>query len=596
MDANQGHDGQLARQRVREDARRYVEAAREFLYADPEAAELDVVPGEHVVIDGVDLAETTRVLGRAARHLQVRERKGTAPVARTLSEIVAVADQLSSALQAVSMRASVALDDAIRAEDEAAELPERQVGLRSAGEISRASRVPPTTARRRLAASRRLVEDMPQTFGALADGTITVEAARTVGRRVGVLDPRLREQADRAIHEHLPALVSRDATTWNREMTGLITRLDADGAAERHREAVTNRNVTIRPTDDGMGRVTALLPGLDAAAIRKKLSLSAEAAVVSGDPRTHGQIMADHFADLVLERREGIDPVGLDVCVVVTDRTLLSPAHEDPAVIEGMGPLPAAPIRQRIRKGVPAGPGTFGPASSGPAFDRESDWADGEDDQDPILTDDARILLRRVLTDPEDGQLVGLESRARSFPAGMARMIRLRDAGTCPSPYCNAPIRHHDHIEPWADGGRTTVDNGNGLCAYCNLVKELLGSAVRTTAPDQPHTVRWTTRAGRTDEVTPTALIPGLPPGNSPPDIPDISDAPDPPDIPADAFPDIWPEDLGLPPVPGPDPGDPNFWDQDRFDAWFARIVAEDPCPDGPPSDLVDQWLVETDA
>lgn len=571
MDEEQDHDEQLARQRVREDAHRFVEAAREFLYADPEAAELDVVPGEHVIIDGVDLAETTRVLGRAARHLQVRERKGTAPVAHTLSEIVAVTDQLTSALQAVSMRASVALDDAIRAEDEAAELPDRQVGLRSAGEISRASRVPPTTARRRLAASRRLDQDMPRTFGALADGTITAEAARTVGRRVGVLDPQLREQADRAIHEHLSALVSRDAATWNREMTGLIARLDAKGAADRHREAVKDRNVTVHPTDDGMGRVTALLPGLDAAAIRKKLSLSAEAAIVAGDPRTHGQIMADHFTDLVLERRDGIDPIGLDVSVVVTDRTLFSPAHEDPAVIEGMGPMPAGPIRRRIGDGVPAGR-----ERSVPTDERESSWEEGDDEQDPILTDDARILLRRVLTDPESGQLVGLESRARSFPTGLARMIQLRDAHTCQGPYCGAPVRHHDHIEPWADGGRTTADNGNSLCAYCNMVKELLGSATRTTGPDDPHTVRWTTRAGRIDDVTPTALIPGLPPGTSPPRAP--SGRP------------------GSVDRDDPDPGDPNTWDQERFDVWFARIVAEDPCPDGPPSDLVDQWLAQTDA
>jgi hypothetical protein len=576
MDEEQDHDEQLARQRVREDAHRFVEAAREFLYADPEAAEVDVVPGEHVIIDGVDLTETTRVLGRAARHLQVRERKGTAPVARTLSEIVAVADQLSSALQAVSMRASVALDDVIRAQDEAAELPERQVGLRSAGEISRASRVPPTTARRRLAASRRLIQAMPRTFGALADGTITAEAARTVGRRVGVLDPELREQADRAIEEHLPALVSRGAATWNREMTGLIARLDAGGAANRHREAVKDRNVTIHPTDDGMGRVTALLPGLDAAAIRKKLSLSAEAAIVAGDHRTPGQITADHFTDLVLERRDGIDPIGLDVSVVVTDRTLFSPAHEDPAVIEGMGPMPAEPIRQRIREGVPAGP--VGPdvsAESVPAGDRESSWEEADGEQDPILTDDARILLRRVLTDPESGQLVGLESRARNFPTGLARMIRLRDGHTCQGPYCGAPVRQHDHIEPWAGGGRTTADNGNSLCAYCNQVKELLGTASRTTAPGELHTVRWTTRAGRTDEVTPPALIPGLPPGTSPPHAPSGRAGP----VDRD----------------GPDPGDPNTWDQERFDAWFARIVAEDPCPDGPPSDLVDQWLAQTD-
>lgn len=40
-----------------------------------------------------------------------------------------------------------------------------------------------------------------------------------------------------------------------------------------------------------------------------------------------------------------------------------------------------------------------------------------------------------------------MDSRARLFPAGLRRFIRARD-DTCRTPYCDAPIRHLDHIVP----------------------------------------------------------------------------------------------------------------------------------------------------
>jgi hypothetical protein len=60
-----------------------------------------------------------------------------------------------------------------------------------------------------------------------------------------------------------------------------------------------------------------------------------------------------------------------------------------------------------------------------------------------------------------------MDSRARLFPVGLRRFIQARD-DTCRTPYCDAPIRHHDHIIPWQHRGRTTHANGAGLCEACN--------------------------------------------------------------------------------------------------------------------------------
>src|SRR5699024_1162676 len=63
------------------------------------------------------------------------------------------------------------------------------------------------------------------------------------------------------------------------------------------------------------------------------------------------------------------------------------------------------------------------------------------------------------------------EPRARASPAGRARMIRWRDT-TCRTPWCNATIRHTDHVVPHHTGGATSYANGHGLCARCNMLKE----------------------------------------------------------------------------------------------------------------------------
>ena len=51
-----------------------------------------------------------------------------------------------------------------------------------------------------------------------------------------------------------------------------------------------------------------------------------------------------------------------------------------------------------------------------------------------------------------------------------AQFIGLRDQ-RCRTPYCDAPIRHRDHTQPYQRGGRTTAENGVGSCEHCNYAK-----------------------------------------------------------------------------------------------------------------------------
>jgi hypothetical protein len=87
------------------------------------------------------------------------------------------------------------------------------------------------------------------------------------------------------------------------------------------------------------------------------------------------------------------------------------------------------------------------------------------------------------------------------FDGFLAHLIDLRDGGRCRDPFCDAPIRHHDHIRQSRAGGPTSFTNGRGVCARGNFVREMPGWQVQTIHDglgDQPHTVQTTTPTGHT--------------------------------------------------------------------------------------------------
>src|SRR5699024_6227419 len=108
-------------------------------------------------------------------------------------------------------------------------------------------------------------------------------------------------------------------------------------AAARHRAARKNRHVTFTPGEHGMATVSAHLPALDAKLAHKRLSLEAERRRAEGARDGHGALMADAFTDTVLGREGGMEPVTLDLGVMITDRALLDPGCGDLARIEGYG-------------------------------------------------------------------------------------------------------------------------------------------------------------------------------------------------------------------------------------------------------------------
>jgi hypothetical protein len=132
---------------------------------------------------------------------------------------------------------------------------------------------------------------------------------------------------------------------------------------------------------------------------------------------------------------------------------------------------------------TPAHLGGYGPISRGAV--------------EAVLTEpEAEVFVRRVFASPTDGGLVAMESRSWVFPSSLRRLLFLRDGETCRTPWCDAPVRHADHVTPRHRGGDTDLDQGQGLCEACNYAKEQPDWAHRTTS-------RWPVRHS-TAVTTPT--------------------------------------------------------------------------------------------
>lgn len=424
------------------------------------------------------------------------------PSAEAFRDVIGSLHALRSAIDALETRAVVALADSLtlrrqaearaQAAHEAGEEPPTSQLMRAASreaarEVSMLTRRSPAFASRSLAARRRLVADMPVMLSALADSQVTTEDAYRTARSFAPLTPAQRREADRLLGERLPSLDGAGSEEWADARAAAISLADPDGEARRHQHAKRERHVTVRRGEHGMATVTAHVTALDAALIRKRLTLEAERLRAAGDRRGHQAIQADTFVDTLIGRSESMEPVTLDIGVIITDHVLLDPVAGDLAQIEGYGTVPAEAVRESLRDPLDAIAGT---------------------DEDPLGPDGPtlRAVLRRLYEHPRTEELVAVESRARAVPPALARFIRLRDR-TCRGPHCNAPIRHIDHIRPHAAGGETCLDNGQGACAYCNDKEQQLASVERVGDPAvDGHVVEWTTRLGTSRRTRATPL------------------------------------------------------------------------------------------
>ncbi len=374
---------------------------------------------------------------------------------------IALFEQLRGALAAAQQAEMVAFARSqVEAHIADGDIDPAAVGRGIGDQIGLACQTSPHHGSRRLSIARALTFDLPGVWELLAGGRISEDTAAMVVRETRHLDPDRRRLVDQQICAvDLPTLSRRRAAAV---VGKLAYEADRAGYVARGRTARKDRRVGLRPAPDTMSVLSGLLPVEQGVACLAALRRHTDTVIAAGDTRTRDQIMADTLVERLTGQAHATD-VNVEVGIVLPVEALTDPDVAPAAEVTGYGPLPAEIARD-------------------------------------VLADTAgRRWWRRLFAGP--GGYLDADPRRRRFDGVLAHLIRIRDGGSCRDPFCDAPIRHVDHIKPHRAGGLTSLGNGRGVCARGNYVREMPGwrvELVHDGLGQEPHTVRTTTPTGHT--------------------------------------------------------------------------------------------------
>ncbi|MEV0894332.1 DUF222 domain-containing protein [Promicromonospora sp. NPDC050262] len=379
-------------------------------------------------------------------------------------------EAVKNAITATQARLAVVLDEATRAEEARQSIRAERQGRGVPNQVGAALRVSPHAGAGFVSTSRVWVTQMPHTFNALRSGVLSQWRATLLVRETSHLTVEHRALIDEEIcgPAHLAELARMGTRRLVARIKELAARLDVHACVKRNARAVTERRVSIRPAPDLMVYLTALVPMAQGVQAYAQLKTHAQTTKATGDERGVGQIMADTLIERTTGREPGhAEDVPVTINLLVSDQTLLARGDEPAVVLEGtpagVGTVPA-PVARNL---------------AAHAIDTDTAW------------------LRSIYVNPH-GRLVATTSTSRFHPQGLASLLRAREQGICATTWCDAPVRHLDHVTPHAEGGPTSLDNGQGLCARCNHAKQAPGWSQKTTQLDGRHAVETVTPTGHT--------------------------------------------------------------------------------------------------
>lgn len=262
---------------------------------------------------------------------------------------------------------------------------------------------------------------------------------------------------------------------FRRRLRRLIETVGAATLPERHEAAVVQRRMIVETAADGMGWLHLFAPMVEIHAIHGRVTAIGKVLVGrDGDDRTLDQARADAICDLLIDGDTTAHPekaraIRATVAVTVPVLSLLDDTHaaENPAVVEGIGPIPIERARELCG------------------------GADG---------------WMRVLTHPETGMVLSVGRTRYRPPEALQRLVRWR-ADRCMAPGCGIPASRCqiDHSIAWEHGGVTALWNNAPLCTGHHIVKHHGGWDVHQH-PDG--TIAWTSPTGRHYLVEPERRVP----------------------------------------------------------------------------------------
>ncbi|GAB5080711.1 HNH endonuclease signature motif containing protein [Arthrobacter sp. AD-310] len=337
-------------------------------------------------------------------------------------------------------------------------------------------------------AQSRQVCALPAVMDALSAGALSWQQARIFADETEALD----HPAAAALVEHFldpgapnpargcPAAGLVPARLRAR-LRGWRERHHPESIEKRHRKGFTDRRIEYTPDRDGMAWISAYLPADQALAINNDLTATARTLQGPNEPRTLAQLKTDVFAARLLTNRTATapDPGGTDpdnitdpgtnqdlgrvptpraeVLVTVPFFALLG-LTDEPAELDGYGPIPASIARQLLAGGAES--------------------------------------FRRVLLDPRDGTPLEIGRTSYRLAKAMKKALQLRDS-KCVFPGCsnNSLDNDTDHLTAWQHGGTTGISNLAQLCPKHHRLKH--NSRWEPTAATKDEPPGWTSPTGR---------------------------------------------------------------------------------------------------
>jgi hypothetical protein len=341
-----------------------------------------------------------------------------------------------------------------------------------------------------LAHSYALATSLPRTLAALQAGKVSWQHAKVMVDETATLDC----DAAAALEAHfldadapnpargcpageMPAYrFRRKARTWRE-------RHHPESIEKRHAKSAEDRCLEYAPEQDGMARVSAYLPADQAAAIWNRITAIARGLQGPHEDRTLTQLRADLFATTALRSEAGCTRCGnatgigvgrggagagapgladvptprAEILVTVPVFSLLG-VTEEPAMLDGYGPIPASMARDLVSNGADS--------------------------------------FRRVLVDPRDGAPLEIGRASYRITKAMRNWLRMRD-GKCPFPGCSnhSLDNEADHLLAWHHGGTTGISNLGQPCPRHHRLKHTSGWRPTPATKNEPP--GWISPSGR---------------------------------------------------------------------------------------------------
>ncbi|MGN7252540.1 DUF222 domain-containing protein [Arthrobacter sp. SAFR-014] len=347
-------------------------------------------------------------------------------------------------------------------------------------EVAGALTVSEGAAARFLVESAKLSSDLPLTLAAMQAGTLSWQHGRIMCDETDGLTPETAAAFEAHFLDPEAPNPARGCPAW--ELTPARFRAKArywrerhhqDSIEARHRSSAKDRRLEYQPDRDGMAWLSVFLPADQAAGIWNHTTAIARGLQGPTESRTLSQLRADVTAGWLLTAGSSGDGVAAgssadsvpgdvqspraQVLVTVPVFALLGQTDE-PAMLDGYGPIPASTARRLVANGATS--------------------------------------FLRVLTDPQDGAPLEIGRTSYRLTKPMRQWLRLRDA-KCTFPNCNNHSLDNDadHILAWADGGGTGVTNLGQPCPKHHRLKHT--TAWRPVGATREGPPGWISPSGR---------------------------------------------------------------------------------------------------